>query len=315
MKNSFEDFVKEINEELHRSSEEIQPWHSFWTHRPTKNFPPSSIRYPDDYDGSDRVNIICTQTDLSASQQKKLVQEWCRVLPTFENVRFLWFNSRVSQNLFEAACEMENLIGLYIKWSGIKSIDSVRKLKNLRFLHFGSSPSAAPLDSLGELPKLEWLELENIRAASDLVFLRDFTDLKGLSVSGDTNSLKDLTADSLKPLENLQKLYWLSLYAFKTKDGSLMPLVMLGSLRYLFLSNNFKMEEYAKLAGARPDIECDRLRPISDVLTNFTCKKCEQNRMVMLIGKGKPFLCIDCDEARIAKHVDAFIEIAENNRS
>ena len=315
MKNSFEDFVKEIKVEIHRSSKEIKPWHSFWTHRPTKDFPPNSIRFPEDYDGSDRLNIICTQTDLSASQQKKLAEEWCEVLPTLENVRFLWFHSRVSQSLFEASCDMENLIGLYIKWSGIKSIDSIQKLKTLRFLYIGSSPSVAPLDPLGELPALDWLELENIRAASDLGFLGDFTNLIGLSISGDTNSLKDLAADSLQPLENLQKLYWLSLYAFKTTDGSLMPLVKLGSLKYLFLSNNFKMEEYAKLAGARPDIECDRLRPISDVLTNFTCKKCNDKRMVMLIGKGKPFLCVDCDAGRIAKHVDAFNQIAEGYKS
>jgi hypothetical protein len=310
MKDAFEDFIEGIREQIYSSSEDIQPWHSFWSYRPTKDFPPKSIRYPHEYDGSGGLNVACTQTELKASQQRKLVQEWCQVLPTLENVKFLWFSSRVSQPLFEAACQMDNLIGLYIKWSGIKSIDSIPNLKNLRYLHIGSSPSLAPLDPLGELPTLEWLELENIRATSDLRFLSDFTNLKGLAIAGDTNSIKYLWADSLEPLQNLQQLYWLSLPAFTTKDGALMPLAKLGALKYLFLSNKFKMEEFAKLSGARPDVECDRLQPISEVLSYLKCKKCCKNRMVLLTGKGKSLLCVDCDDDRIARHVDAFNEIA-----
>jgi hypothetical protein len=173
----------------------------------------------------------------------------------------------------------------------------------------------APLDPLGELPELEWLELENIHATRDLGFLREFTNLKGLTIGGDSNSIKYLKAESLEPLENLRNLYWLSLPTFTTEDGSLMPLAKLGSLKYLSLSNKFKMEEFAKLAGARPDIDCDRLKPVSDILSYFTCKKCGGNKMVLLTGKGKPILCVDCDATRIARHIDAFNEIADQYRS
>lgn len=314
MAKDFEDFIKWIRESRNKSSEDVQPWHSFWYYRPTKDFPPRVIQHLEEYDGSERLNLACTQTDLKASQQKKLVREWCEILPTLENVRFLWFSSRVSEPLFEAACEMVNLVGLYIKWSGIKSIASIPKLKNLGYLHIGSSPSLAPLDPLGEVSELEWLELENIRATRDLGFLREFTNLKGLTIGGDSNSIKYLKAESLEPLENLQNLYWLSLPTFTTEDGSLMPLAKLGSLKYLSLSNKFKMEEFAKLAGARPDIECDRLKPVSDVLSYFTCKKCGGNKMVLLTGKGKPILCVDCDADTIARHIDAFNEIADQCR-
>lgn len=314
MKEDFGDFIKAIRKDRYKRSEDIQPWHSFWYYRPSKDFPPKSIQYPDEYDGSERLNLACTQTDLKASQQKKLVQEWCGLLPTLDNVRLLWFSSRVSEPLFEAACEMGNLVGLHIKWSGIKSIASIPKLKNLQYLHIGSSPSLAPLDPLGELPALEWLELENIRATRDLGFLRDFSKLKGLAIAGDSNSIKYLKAASLEPLENLQELYWLSLPTFTTEDGSLMPLAKLSSLKYLYLSNKFKMEEFAKLAGARPDIKCDRLKPVSDILSYFTCKKCSRNKMVLLTGKGKQLLCIDCDADRIARHVKTFNEIAEKYR-
>ena len=189
MAKDFEDFIKWIRESRNKSSEDVQPWHSFWYYRPTKDFPPRVIQHLEEYDGSERLNLACTQTDLKALQQKKLVREWCEILPTMENVRFLWFSSRVSEPLFEAACEMVNLVGLYIKWSGIKSIASIPKLKNLGYLHIGSSPSLAPLDPLGEVSELEWLELENIRATRDLGFLREFTNLKGLTIGGDSNSI------------------------------------------------------------------------------------------------------------------------------
>jgi len=314
MKKAFEDIVDEIKKELFKGSDDIKPWHSYWFHRPTKDFPPKVIQHPREYHGSDRLNLACTQTDLKPSEQRKLVQEWCDLLPTLENVRFLWFSSRVSQPLFEAACEMENLVGLFIKWSGISSIDSIPKLKNLGYLHIGSSPSIDPLEPLTRLPTLEWLELENIRASSDLGFLSTMTNLKGLSIGGDSNSIKYLKAESLAPLENLQKVFWLSLPTFVPRDGSLMPLAKMRSLKYLLISNKYKMEEIARLAGARPDIECERFKPMTDVLGYFICKKCGKNRMVLLTGKGKPILCLDCDAERIARHVNAFNEIVNLSR-
>ena len=298
------------NKEVLKSSENVQPWQSYWYYRPTKGFPPKVIQYPREYGGTERLNLACTQTDLSSSKQKKLVQEWCEVLPTLENLRFLWFSSRVSQPLFEAACEIKNLVGLYIKWSGIKSIGSITKLKNLQFLHIGSSPSIAPLDPLTRLPGLEWLELENIRATSNLSFLSTMTNLRGLLIGGDSNSIKYLRPDSLAPLENLQKVYWLSLPTLVPKDGLLTPLAKMRSLKHLILSNKYKMEEVARLAGARPDIDCTLFNPVSEVLGYFTCKKCGKNQMILPTGKGMPLLCTICDAERINKHINAFNKTA-----
>ncbi|MEZ5511873.1 MAG: hypothetical protein R3F47_18615 [Gammaproteobacteria bacterium] len=69
--------------------------------------------------------------------------------------------------------------GSLYKWSGIKSIDSIGKATHLKYLHIGSSPSLAPLEPLEQLSNLEWLELENIKACSDLSFAKRLKKLKG----------------------------------------------------------------------------------------------------------------------------------------
>ncbi|GAA0787401.1 hypothetical protein [Marinobacterium sediminicola] len=303
-------FLDLMKHEMHLRSEDVQPSHSFWYHRPTRDFPPKSIRYPSDYDGSDRLNIVCTQTELKAGEQKKLVESWCEVLPSLDKVEYVWFSSRANQELFDAVCDMKSLKGLYIKWSGIKSIDNIVRAKGLKYLHIGSSPSLAPLEPLGDLPSLEWLELENIKACSDLSFVRQLTGLKGLSIAGDGNSIKYLKAKTLEPMTALQDLYWLSLGTFMVEEDGLLPLAKLGKLKYLSISNKYKFEEVAALAGARPDIECDLFEPVSGVYDFFACKKCGEKKMVLPTGKGKLWMCQSCDAVKIQKHRDQFNKIA-----
>jgi len=93
------------------------------------------------------------------------------------------------------------------------------------------------------------------------------------------------------------------------QDG-LLPLAKLRKLKYLTISNKYKMEDVAALVGARPDIECDLFKPVSDVVDVFSCKKCGKHTMVLPTGKGKPLMCISCDEKRIKKHINMFNQIA-----
>ena len=96
-----------------------------WNYDPKNPDPPDLISYPEQYQGEDQLNLECTQLDITSYRQKKLVEKWCNVLPELSDVKILWFKSRVNQALFEAACQMTNLEGLWVKWSGIKSIDSI----------------------------------------------------------------------------------------------------------------------------------------------------------------------------------------------
>lgn len=303
-------FMDLMKQEMHLRSEDVQPSHSFWYHRPTKEFPPKSIRYPSDYDGSDRLNIVCTQTELKPSEQKKLVKSWCEALPNLDKVEYIWFSSRATQDLFDAVCEMKSLKALYIKWSGIKSIDNIVKSKKLKYLHIGSSPSLAPLEPLNQLRSLEWLELENIRACSDLSFTKNLINLKGLSIAGDGNSIKYLKAKNLEPLTALQELYWLSLGTFMVEQDGLLPLAKLRRLKYLFISNKYKFEDVAALAGARPDVECDLFEPVSGIYDFLACNKCGEHTMILPTGKGKPWMCQTCDAKKIEMHISQFNVIA-----
>ncbi len=292
-------------------AEIFEPDDSYWYHRPQIGFPPKAIRDPGDYDGGERLSLSITQTDLTAAKQKALVREWCTRLPTLAGVRTLWFHSKVTQEMFAAACAMPALEGLYIKWSGIVSLAPLRNLPTLRYFHLGGAPSAGDLDALSSLPQLVDLEISNVRAAGDLRFLEGMTGLRALSLSGDSNSIKALKIASLAPLAELRGLERLNLSTVQLEDESLAPLAALPNLKYLGLANTFPTEEFARLAGRRPDIACDRFVASWGPMDWTSCKRCKRKTMHMLIGKGKPMLCADCDAERLARHTAEFAAIVQ----
>lgn len=310
MSQSVKDVVTAIGNEMLQRSEVVEPWHSYWYHRPLRKFPPESIRYPTEYDGGDRLSLTCTQTDLPGKQQRELVREWCKVLPTLSKVRILWFQSKVTQELFDAACTMEKLEGLYIKWSDIKNLEPIKGLVNLIHLHIGGAPSAAPIDALCELRNLVDLEVHNVKAAENLKFLERMPQLRSLDLAGDGNSLKSLRINSLAPIRSLTNLKKLGISTATVIDESLEPIADLPRLKYLLISNQFEMEEFAKLAGKCPSVECDCFNPVGEPANWTQCKKCGQRTMVLLTGKRKSWLCTCCDVQRIEKHVVEFTRIA-----
>ncbi|WP_151702489.1 leucine-rich repeat domain-containing protein [Nitrincola alkalilacustris] len=311
MEPSIEEIMQNLKDAQAQRSEVVEPWDSYWFHRPARDFPPASIQNPEEYKGGDRLSLVCTQTELSATAQKRLVESWCEYLPTLTQVKILWFHSRVPQHLFEAACRMPGLESLYIKWSGIKSLQPISQLQQLRHLHLGASPSAEPLEALRDLPLLENLEIENIRASSDLGFLEGMTQLKALSIAGDSNSIKSIKIKTLKPLEGLHNLERLSLTTTTVNNESLKPILQLHKLKHLILSNQFKMEEVATLAGSMPHTLCDLFEPLGERVEWTACKGCGDKSMVMLTGKGKSWLCTLCDADRIKRHVARFKAIAD----
>lgn len=287
-----------------------EPGDSYWYHRPTLDFPPRTVRDPADYGGGERLSLGITQTGLPAAQQKALVRRWCELLPTLSGVRTLWFHSKVTQEMFEAACAMPGLEGLYVKWSGITSLRPLTGQANLAYFHLGGAPSAEHLDALATLPRLVDLEICNVRAAGDLRFLHDLPRLRALMLAGDSNSIKALKIGTLAPLATLQELERLTLMTVQVDDGLLSPLAGLPRLKHLRLPNRFPMEEFARLAGRRPDIQCDSFEPVAGPVNWLTCKICRRKSMHQLIGKGKPWLCEHCDAARLAKHIADFKAIA-----
>lgn len=311
MSQSFEEAIGGIRDEILRRSEIVEPWHSYWYHRPLRNFPPKSILFPTEYDGGDRLALACTQTELTAKKQRELICEWCELLPRLRKVRILWFQSKVTQELFDSACAMKDLEGLYIKWSDIKNLEPIKGLTNLTHLHIGGAPSAEPIEALCHLQNLVDLELNKVSSASDITFLERMPQLQSLELAGDKNSIKPLRIESIAPLRSLVNLKKLVISTATITDESLEPIGYLPCLKYLLISNRFKMEELAKLAGKLPSVECDRFEPVGEPVDWMQCKKCGGKTMVPLTGKGKPWLCTACDEQRIEKHVAEFKRIAQ----
>ena len=191
----------------------------FWYHKLERDFPPPSISYPSEYSGDEKLNLFCTQLSISSYQQRKLVQEWIDVLPTLENVHYLWFSSRVSQSLFEATCSMPNIEGLYIKWSGIKDLESLKKFEKLKYIHIGSSAQVESIDMLSDLSNLIVLEIENFKRISKLEPISNLIGLEGLGVTGSLWTTQKV--ESLVPLKSLNNLRYLFIDNLKTKKMTL----------------------------------------------------------------------------------------------
>lgn len=267
-----------------------------------KDDKPHDLQSPDEYDGGTDLAIQCTQLDMPASQQRKLVEQWVQVLPTLQGVRRLWFNSRVSQPLFDAACRIEGLTDLWIKWSGITSLDALAALGNLQRFHLGDSARVQTLQPLAALPHLQWLWLDGMSKIPDLQPLATITGLQGLFVAGIDS--KQLVVPTLAPLAALQQLRWLQLGALRPADNSLEPLARLHALGYLGLPNFFSVEQFAQLAARLPHTQGSWLAPYArQHRANFRCPKCQQRGQVFTAGKPMRRLCPACDAQALAEHM------------
>lgn len=219
----------------------------FWRHRPEEGFPPVPIRYVQSYEGGTRLNVSCTQTGLSFYEQEKLVREWLDFLPTLTDVRFLWFSSRVSQALFDAACSIPNLTGLYVKRSGVKRLEALQRLTALRYLYLGSSSKAQSIDCLAALTALRVLGLENLKRIPRLDPVSDLSGLEGLELWGGDEPWR---VETLEPVGRLQDLRYLFLGRVRPADGSLKPLRGLRNLENLKLGRGWSEEEVIELQTA-----------------------------------------------------------------
>lgn len=278
---------------------------SFWAANRSPHFPPPAIAEPDEWDGAPNVRVVCTQTGLSARDQRNLVDRWCAALPAMVAVQVLWLDSRVPQELFDAACQMPQLAGLYLKWNGVKDLSSLRGLHDLRYLHLGASSSVESLRPLQAMNKLEWLQIESPTKDFCLEPLGGLSNLVGLGFTGVEG--KKHCVPSLSPLSSLLQLRWLHLGAVHVVDGSLRPIGGLTNLDWLGIGNFFPVEELAWLKSRLPRTACDWLQPFCRFHKSlFPCRTCKQNWRVMTSGKGSKLLCPTCDSLKLAKHVIAY---------
>ena len=223
----------------------------FWRYRPGEEFPPDPVRLPEEYAGAERLNLACTQTELTPYRQRKLVEAWCEALPDFADLRYLWMSTRSSQAMFEAACRVPRLEGLYVKWGGIDDLSPLLRQMGLRFLHIGSSPGVTSIECLSEMRSLDVLELENLRRIEDLSVIGRLPNLLGLALYGGEKGWK---VRSLGPLSQLGALRYLFIPGLRPTDRSLRPLHELGSLRTLRLDSRWPRDEVLDLQLKYPEL-------------------------------------------------------------
>ena len=188
---------------------ENQIENGFWVWDKKNEFPPDSITFPTQYNGQTKLNVACTQrSDLTPTQQKNLIKEWADFLPSCKNIEFLWFTTTTPQTIFESACLLDNLVGLNIKNSNIKSLDNLSKLKRLRYLRIGDSSKIESIQVLQNLTNLEVLVIENFKNISDFSLLKVLTNLKFLTIEG--GMYKKQSVDNFEFLVDLKNLIYLS---------------------------------------------------------------------------------------------------------
>jgi Leucine-rich repeat (LRR) protein len=217
----------------------------FWYLDRDNNWPPNAITYFDNYEPCTELNLNITQLTIGSSEQKKLVRQWCDRLPSLTTVKYLWFCSRVNQEMFEAACEMENLEGLYIKWSGIKQLDSLTKLKKLKHLHIGSSGQVESIKIFGKMNWLTTLNFEQLNNITDFADIAGMSELEGLGLDGSIMTAQKIT--TLQPVGQLTGLKYLTLTNTQTKDKSFEPILNLKELIRFNSSWNYPVAEFEKL--------------------------------------------------------------------
>lgn len=226
--------------------------HYFWYWRPQDNWPPSPVEEPSDIRPDGRLNIACTQTNRNSYQQRKLVAKWCELLPRIEGVRHLWLNSRVPQRLFDAACNVPGLESLYIKWSGIKNLDSVTRAKTISHLHIGSSTGLTSIEPLRGMNSLQWLGLESVTRISSLEPISELALLKGLTLEGSMWTTQYV--ETLKPIGKLRNLEYLSIANLRSRDRTLEPLFSLTKLQVFNAAQWWDTAELSEIERRNPGL-------------------------------------------------------------
>lgn len=227
----------------------------FWVWNKKNEFPPDSITFPTQYNGQTKLNVACTQrSDLTPTQQKNLIKEWADFLPSCKNIEFLWFTTTTPQTIFDSACLLNNLVGLNIKNSNIKSLNNLSKFKNLKYLRIGDSSKIESIEPLQNLTNLEVLVIENFKNISNFSLLKVLTNLKFLTIEG--GMYKRQNVDSFHFLADLNNLVYLSTTMINSTDKSIDTVFKLKNLKTLNWAFDLTKSEMEKLKQELPHLKC-----------------------------------------------------------
>jgi hypothetical protein len=204
------------------------------------------LRKVDEYEGQKNFVLACTQQDnCTASEQKKIVKEWCDLFKSQQlSIDKLWVSTRISQQILDAICHQKTLNGLWIKWGVYNDISALENITNLEYLRLGGGSSLDNIDVLSKLKTLKALETKKLFKICDYSLLSGLKNLIDLAIEGDPYSqMKKVTLKSLNFLKDMPQLIRLSLCMTKIEDRSYAPIIDLPNLRFLSLPKDRDLDK------------------------------------------------------------------------
>lgn len=182
------------------------------------------------------VWLACTQLGppYKASDQRRILQEWCAFFHEESRIRELALRSRVSQDLFEAVCHLEQLTRLHVKWGPLVDLTPLRQLRQLEGLSLGTM-GVKDISPIAELPKLRFLQLDNLEYVRNFGALSNARRLEFLEIEGYWQGPKKIHVHNLSFARPLRQLRALRIGYVIIDDFDVSPLLKLRNLEYLEL--------------------------------------------------------------------------------
>jgi hypothetical protein len=183
----------------------------------------------------------------------------------------------------------------------VADIAPLSRLGPIEALGISWNSKLTSLEVIGQLSSLTTLSIDDTPKVRDLGPLGGLSRLRALGYSGGIWNRN--TAETLEPIARLEQLEELRLTNIRVLDGGLRPLARCASLRRLFVSNQFSTDDFAYLSMALPETDCDMFAPYVEPGISLG------ESVVMVVGKGKPFLHRVDDAARLARYVSAYRDL------
>jgi hypothetical protein len=182
-----------------------------------------------------------------------------------------------------------------MRMASIVPLGSCRHLRHLAIRWNTRLTSLAPLAGL----PLQTLILDDTARLHDLAPLKELPQLRYFEFSGGLN--RSNVAKSLAPLADLKRLRHVRLLNLRVRSGGLEPLAQCRSLRELEVSNQFDIEDYARLAAKLPRVKCAMFKPW--VRRRYP-EPGEDD--LMLVGVRDAFVHSRRDRERVRRHEQRF---------
>ena len=200
-----------------------------------------------EYNGESQVCIACTQLNgkevkmffpdvksYNERDKKRILKEWIDFLSTnTKMLKALHINSRVPQELFDAACCQENLQELRFKWGVYSNLSALEKLNKVKYLYIGQGAGVQDISILGKLYSLVVLHIEAFKKIEDYSPLTALKNLEQLVITGPI-----LGVTPLKDLEFLREMSHLRSIA----------------LTNVKIKRKYTIENFAELRAALPNL-------------------------------------------------------------